>query len=602
MIKIWIYAFLFLGVISPLYGQLVEFPHPSLPQETRANIRTAADSSQLTLPFWDDFSATEYLPDTAKWVNSEHVTITNGIAIDPPTVNVAAFDGLNAFGSPHSGNPNSIDLGDSLVSRFINLEEADDPQSIYLSFYYQKEGLGELPDEKDFLRLMFKDRNNEWQEIWKVNGTDVNSSEEFFFEIIHVDEAMYAHEYFQFKFENNGRLSGHFDTWNVDYVYLNDERDATDQPIRDRALFSKPTSFLQVYSAIPYPHFISDPAGFLNISSVGVRNLNDVEQALRYYSILKFQGNDQVIDSLKKMNVFNLSPLSDTIVRTDELDPGIFDGLGDSLYLQTEFVLISNDSLIEDSIDPKVNDTVRSNVVIHETLSYDDGTAESSAGLSKRGDRLAYEYYTPVEDDITQVQIYFPSLAGNQEAKSFILYVWAQLEEERQLFRQEIPLIKAAGRNDFGTYQLLQPVTVNGTFYIGLEQTIDNFFLVGLDKNGNTGDKIFFDISGDWEQNTDLKGHLMLRPIFGEAPPVITGTGLPAGNEPISIYPNPFQSTFQIKGKWDDVHVYDMLGRLVDRRNGHHTNRIDLSDQPDGIYLVKIRNQGRTTTKKIIKK
>ena len=52
------------------------------------------------------------------------------------------------------------------------------------------------------------------------------------------------------------------------------------------------------------------------------------------------------------------------------------------------------------------------------------------------------------------------------------------------------------------------------TFYIGFKQFESNFLSVGLDKNNNTSDKIFYKIDNQWEQNDIIKGSLMIRPIF----------------------------------------------------------------------------------------
>src|SRR5436190_11514271 len=56
----------------------------------------------LILPFWDDFSDPDGIhADTMKWFNSPHVWVTDGIAIDPPTIKAATLDGLNSQGATY---------------------------------------------------------------------------------------------------------------------------------------------------------------------------------------------------------------------------------------------------------------------------------------------------------------------------------------------------------------------------------------------------------------------------------------------------------------------------------------------------------------------
>src|SRR5690606_19922032 len=117
----------------------------------------------LSLPFFDDFSkpVLTIYPDTNKWENGYSVWVNDGMAIRPPTINVATFDGLDSSGRAY--NPNDILLtgyADNLTSHPIDLSEAALPvgerASVFISFFYQWYGHTEAPDDKDFLELDFK--------------------------------------------------------------------------------------------------------------------------------------------------------------------------------------------------------------------------------------------------------------------------------------------------------------------------------------------------------------------------------------------------------------------------------------------------------------
>src|SRR5690606_23435407 len=112
-----------LPVIS-VHAQLIEAPIP-VQENGRPdpNARTKS-TGPLSLPFWDDFStvAPGY-PDTL-WVHSNSVYISNGIGLNPPSINVATFDGLDSLGSPYNPNEtSSVGFTDKMTSRPLLMTE-----------------------------------------------------------------------------------------------------------------------------------------------------------------------------------------------------------------------------------------------------------------------------------------------------------------------------------------------------------------------------------------------------------------------------------------------------------------------------------------------
>src|ERR1035438_4122710 len=95
--------------------------------------------SALTLPFFDDFSTSYIYPDSTKWIGRS-VYINDDFPIDPPTIGVATFDGLDSVGKPYL-NATYDYPADTLTSQLINLSAAlASDSTIYLSFYYQAAG------------------------------------------------------------------------------------------------------------------------------------------------------------------------------------------------------------------------------------------------------------------------------------------------------------------------------------------------------------------------------------------------------------------------------------------------------------------------------
>jgi hypothetical protein len=73
----------------------------------------------------------------------------------------------------------------------------------------------------------------------------------------------------------------------------------------------------------------------------------------------------------------------------------------------------------------------------------------------------------------------------------------------------------------------------------------------------------------------------------------------------ISIYPNPSNGKFQLSSgslqfiKTSNIEIYNMQGRKV-YQSEITKSEIDLSNQPKGMYLIKIVNNQLITTKKIL--
>ncbi len=83
-------------------------------------------------------------------------------------------------------------------------------------------------------------------------------------------------------------------------------------------------------------------------------------------------------------------------------------------------------------------------------------------------------------------------------------------------------------------------------------------------------------------------------------------TGLAWESNTISISPNPFQKTIRISTGdqlVDFIKIYNVSGHLIAEKHNlrHPFANIELNNSPNGIYLVKLRANGKTLTRKIIK-
>ncbi|MCB2220835.1 MAG: hypothetical protein KQI35_10615 [Bacteroidetes bacterium] len=119
----------------------------------------------LDLPFYDDFSIMTVYPDTNRWIDNE-AFINSTFAYFPINYGVATLDVIDANGNIYPEATPFTFLADRLTSKPIRLDSVYDPaaqamkkltpaDSVYFSFYYQPQGLGDYPLDYDSLVLEF---------------------------------------------------------------------------------------------------------------------------------------------------------------------------------------------------------------------------------------------------------------------------------------------------------------------------------------------------------------------------------------------------------------------------------------------------------------
>lgn len=577
-------------------------------------VRQSAITDTVTLPFWDDFSYSGQDPDTAFWLHGKDVLINSGAGINPPTINVATFDGLNSEGRPHSDSE-FVSPADSLVSRSIDLSLVAEAKksTVFLSFFWQMQGLGELPDEKDSIRLQFFRADTTWVTKWKVSGLESNLSDEFSKVYISLNEESYFHKGFKFRFQSFGKTSGPFDAWHLDYIYLNQDRTSTDESIFDRSIATEPVSIFKTYTNIPYDQLFAFPDTIYAPYSITVSTQENNPQPVQYiYNIVDTISNSVIYT---ESDNFALLALERKVVNTSVIDNTIFNQATDSLVLNTEFQFLTGDKfihksidgldttfLVSDSLNYRVNDTVRRTYVIHETLSYDDGTADFAAGINQVNGQLAVEYTIATEDTLTAVDIYFPVIdpRASGQAISFSVFKDLSGESGSVLIRQDELVQYSSKINEFVRYSLNRPILVSGTFYIVFEQVRADFIAIGLDKNNPQPERIFSNTFGEWEQNSaiSVNGSLMFRAIFENSNAVITSVRNQNALEPITVFPNPAKDKIHIQGDYQSLELFTISGDKINI--DYESGELNVLGLNNGIYILKVKSRAEVISKKII--
>ncbi|MBX2945037.1 MAG: T9SS type A sorting domain-containing protein [Cyclobacteriaceae bacterium] len=627
--------FLFLILCSfPLVAlaQLKRYPiqQPANPEAAFAKTKSL---EPMSLPFWDDFSAPAS-SDTL-WSNKATVWINTSMAIDPPTIGVATFDGLNENGTPYSPNPDQtleVGLTDSLESRRIKMTEVGlfQRNSVFLSFYYQWGGHGETPDANDYLQLEFRNQQGAWEIIRTLRPNRATERfDEFYSVIIRINEDRFYHDDFQFRFRSFGRRSGRFDTWHLDYVYLNRGRTETDLTYPDRAIRKTLSPLFEKYYAVPYKHFKQEKT--ITPPAYAVYNLSNILTTLSYLTYGTFVNYfDDDSESVFEENLngtdtssislgFGVPPFVNIPVDVEYIpDPDNhdhFDPQAKRVEVSLKIRVFTGDVIdlktgnpspgylpIYEPIDFRANDTIRQHYTLHNYYAYDDGVAEYSAGLTQPGNIVAYRFtmQTSEPDTINGVYVHYPVTSG-VSASNTTFYIWGDTNgEPGPLLLEELVPVERKTNNEFILREFIQSARVQGVFYIGWRQPATGRVQVGLDTGNDTGNQIFVNTTGSWIPNTDVKGSLMLRPRFGKGNVVTSSEG--RQQPEVSIYPNPNFGEFFMEGEPQGLTILNAGGHPVVFETEQLDNRmrITITYPIRGLYLVRYFNGTAWQTKKIV--
>ncbi|WP_373524199.1 T9SS type A sorting domain-containing protein [Aquiflexum sp.] len=589
--------FVFVLYMVPMlaYGQFQQLPTPAWAKsKTKSGTTNRVMADPVSLPFWDDFSNNEI--DTTKWI-IEGATQSFTVGNSAPTLGVILLDGVDTSGRPYSNVQFEQGFTDRITSQPINLSGIlpSESNSVFISFFWQAGGKGELPDPNDEISLQFLDPDGFWLTVWEKSGG--LTAEQFFFtqEIIKVDPDFH-HAGFQFRYQIRGRSSGPFDSWLLDYVFLNKNRNQSDLNFQDRALTELNARPFEKYSAIPLIMLQKNPEGFWNNTGNEFKNLSSTFRAMEYSIEIRESANQSLIKSFNSNTPFNpvptaqerrtftSNPFSEIPLPEVETDYELITYLvtGDDILTVTE----NGGTVSYPEIDFRVNDTVRTSIPIRDYLAYDDGSVDYSAGINQRSGMLATRY--EVEDPFFLKGISINFTNFTQIGRVIDLTVWTDLDED-PVYVKEVFIPEKNELNEFAYFELDQNISLDGTFYIGFSQFTNEFVYVGLDKTYDNGQEIFFNVVGAWVQNEIVEGSLMMRPHLTLTAPV------EVDSESIllfKVYPNPVSERLYVEGEFEYFEIFDPMGRNLSLPNEDYEKGkiINFVGQQKGIYLLKTFN------------
>jgi hypothetical protein len=415
--------------------------------------------------------------------------------------------------------------------------------------------------------------------------------------IIKIDNPRYLRRGFKFRFVNWASLAksddpsmiGNCDQWNVDYVYLNRNRNAADTTFADVAFRTPVRSLLKTHEAMPWKQFrqvylqemgSSIPIHYRNNDLI-VRNVTrNFEIRDMYTNTVSYSFSAGATNIDPRTNVDYNANLIYTFNSSNN-DSALFKI---TCYLKT------------DDFDPKENDTIHYNQVFNNYFAYDDGTSEAGYGINGLGSRnamVAYRFKSFIQDTLRAVHICFNDSYLNSNQRAFDLVIWDDNNDlpGNIIYSVENLIVEPGdGINGFFTYVLPDGVVVDDIFYVGWKQHSETFLNAGYDVNTPNNGRQFFWLNGSWNQ-TQKKGSIMIRPVVGHKLKTTSSDDTEViDRKSFRLWPNPASEYINLES--DDlllshtfyITILDLYGREL--MKVPYNERINISSLKPGIYTV----------------
>ncbi|MEY3591356.1 MAG: hypothetical protein RLZZ38_312 [Bacteroidota bacterium] len=518
-------------------------------------------------------------------------------AVDPRSLGVVTFDGLDEDGYPYAIGSSLTNTADYLHSKPLDLSPYTATDSLYFSFLVQPQGYGDVPEATDSLILEFYAKDlDQWIWIWSMSGDTLQP-----FEVVHIPvlNAQFFEKGFQFRFRNYGALSGSLDHFHIDYVHLRAQSDIADTLFKDFAWVYPLNTLLDTYTSVPWDHYKASTTNRMSDAvSVTIHNGSANAENNSTAGQISYSYNG---------NVAGAGGLPGFILSNGELNYAP-QTTYNSAHDMTPIPFANNFSGDEQAF--RVKGTIAAqfpNLALNDTTgfyqgfsnyySYDDGSAEAAFGPTGTQARLAIQFDAYEPDSLLGVAFHFVPSVTDVSSKLFLLSVWSnenghpgQLLYEDDVFFPRSP-IYGNDRNVFVNYYFTdtQKVSVPSSFFIGWRQLDQERLNLGLDRNIDHSDKVQYSVDGGFTWYTSpFEGSAMLRPIFSTALDASLGIDTPLSEIPTwSCYPNPSSGEVHVvvPQQFENhiIQIINLQGQVVGQANGL---LIDTEALTDGIYML----------------
>ena len=596
--------------------------------------------TNLTLPFFDDFSYTPKKPSPLYWETETDATVTRARAHKAPTVGVLTLDAAAANGFLHKNATTAAFEADRLTSHPITIETGQD--SLYLSFLFQPGGDAESPARGDSLLVDFFDPTlaqwvNVWGAIylaqrgrveqffrntprWTKNLVQPHQNPQYHFFRAHIPlrDKRFLKSGFQFRFRNLASIvhdntapgrTANSSQWHVDMVYLNANRTLNDTIVPDVASIAPLHSPFPEYSAVPYEAFgeyvqllNTDPSQTLQMefanfgrATYNVRRIFDIDDLTKKVPLKAFNGGN-----------INILPQKEELFQREIGFPWN-ELLGSEVKVRIRGYLQTDKN--PKNAPFRWNDTLQTFLHCTDEYAYDYGEPTSGYGIVGVGaERAAVAMrFRPLKSTaIKAVKMWFNPIEDLTSRKRFRLCFW--LDENgvpgKKVYEQLVsPPHEESEVGCFYEIELTNPILFKDSYFVGWEQLSADMMNIAYDAHTPYKPAIFSRTSAQWLPSK-LQGALMLRLVCGGSgvDPQIPAADCSTPTPQCEVYPNPAKDAVVIKTSDEvaNIAIYSSHGVLL-RSNLPANSPINLQEMTPGLYLLQITYRtGTRDTQKLI--
>ena len=458
-----------------------------------------------------------------------------------------------------------------------------------------------------------------WYHIWSVPGQCLdtfmahNGGQYFEQVMIPILDTKYFQDNFYFRFYNYASIvnstlpnnRSNEDNWNIDFVYLNINRSATDIDYPMLTFSGRRPSFFNRYQSIPYRQYRINPNSAVRENlDIDIANLDGIDhEAYYYYKVDQIGGNQHYTRTLDPVTIHPYREagfLSCPEYGESPACPYVGELFAMSMWYDSVSYQVSH-YVYDSTANPPMVDSMVYRMGMYNYYAYDDGIPELGYGLSNPGGKFAVRFDISEYDTIQGVQLLFNHTLNDANNKYFDIVVW---KDENGKPGDEI--YRLSGRRPewqeqiyrFSYYKFDETVALASAFYIGIEQMEGGLINIGFDTSIDNSQYNFVNANGSWQQSSK-RGSLMIRPVVGAS--YYIGLDEQESATSLRLYPNPVNQVLHLEGDFEkaQISIYDLTGRKV--YQGEYQHEISVSSLNDGLYFIHvITAEGQVINQKFI--
>lgn len=531
-------------------------------------------------------------------------------AINPWSLGVVTFDGLNENFYPYNIGSNITGRTDELTSKPINLSNFKPIDSLYISFLYQVGGFGDAPESNDSLVLeWYNPTNSKWGKLWSKNG--LGNKEKFNVVHIPIKNPIYFVNGFQFRLRSVGHQSGALDNFHVDYINFRKNSGFQDTTFKDFAFVYPVGSLVKNFQQVPYKHWKLGKNKMNDSLKVIIRNGSSIFENNQDGTVDIYHNN--ILENTNKLVLIgqklsggqiNYAPRTTIESYHDFSKKYSFSKIKTGDEVTFDIKAWANAQFANFP----VNDSSFSKQKFADVYAQDDGSAEKAYGLTAAQSRLAYRFKLGMPDTLIGIDLHFVPSVSDKSKTLFLLSVWkdnkgtpGELIFEDNIFLPKSP-IYSDSINKFVRYYFSDSmrVRVDSSFFIGWRQIDATSLNLGFDANINTSKNIKYSLDGGatWKSSIN-SGSLMMRPVIvSNLTRTLATESSPLQELNWSIYPNPSNQSFDISAdfNWKTIQIMSMGGQIIEIKDVNE-NKHEIEQLPAGVYLISIDNKWESAKK-----